>query len=113
MSIFTKKQNPAAPAKAAPQISGAGASTVLKHPLISERATDLVASNQYVFIVEPNATKPSVRDEIQRRYGVRVLRVNILNGKGKVKRYGYKLTRRNGLRKAFVTLKAGDKIEIQ
>ncbi len=87
--------------------------SVLKRPWMSERASLLLAQNKYVFSVLENATKPSVRDEIERRYGVHVVAVNMINRAGKMKRYGSKMSRRDGLRKAIVTLKTGDKIEIQ
>ncbi|MGC9610957.1 MAG: 50S ribosomal protein L23 [Minisyncoccia bacterium] len=89
------------------------ANTVLKQPWLSERATMLLAQNKYVFLVSENATKPSVRDEVQRRYGVKVTAVNMISRAGKLKRYGSRTSRRESIKKAIITLKAGDKIEVE
>ena len=94
-------------------VHGMGVKSVLEQPWFSERATVLAAKGQYVFLVKPEATKPAVREEIERRYGVHVTSVNMITLKGKMKHYGRKMTLRNGIKKAIVTLKAGDKIEIQ
>ncbi len=94
-------------------VHGMGVKSVLEHPWFSERATVLAAKGQYVFSVKPDATKPAVREEIERRYGVTVTSVNTVTLMGKMKHYGYKRGRRSGIKKAIVTLKAGDKIEIQ
>jgi large subunit ribosomal protein L23 len=125
MSLFSKKPKieekkaekalPKAEAKAAPKsaVHGMGVKSVLEQPWFSERATVLAAKGQYVFLVKPGATKPAVREEIERRYGVTVLGVNTVTLKGKMKHYGHKMGRRSGIKKAIVTLKVGDKIEIQ
>ncbi len=125
MNLFTKKAKTEenktektalkAEVKTASKLIGRGTpvKSVLKQPWFSERATILAAKGQYVFLVNPEATKPAVREEIERRYGVKVTGVNMITIKGKLKRYGYKAGRRNGIKKAIVTLKAGDKIEIQ
>ena len=94
-------------------IHGTSVKSVLKQPWFSERATILAAKGQYVFLISPEATKPAVREEIERRYGVTVLSVNTVTIKGKMKHYGHKMSRRSGIKKAIVTLKTGDKIEIQ
>ncbi len=94
-------------------VHGMGVKSVLEQPWFSERATILAAKGQYVFLVKPDATKSAVREEIERRYGVHVTSVNTVTLKGKMKHYGRKMTLRNGIKKAIVTLKAGDKIEIQ
>lgn len=93
--------------------TGMGVKSVLKQPWFSERATVLAARGQYVFLVEPMATKPAVREEIERRYGVKVVSVNTVTIKGKTKHFGRKSSVRTGIKKAIVTLKAGDKIDIQ
>jgi large subunit ribosomal protein L23 len=120
MALFSKKQKTEVKAKeAAPAETKTtfqhprNAKTVLKQPWFSERATALSAQNKYVFLVSDGATKPSVKDEIQRRYGVRVTAVNIIRKMGKMKRFKNVTSRRIGIKKAIVTLKPGDKIEIQ
>jgi len=121
MALFKKKPKTEVKAKETAPVEAAkvahgrqlGVKTVLKQPWFSERATDLLAQNKYVFLVNDNATKPSVRDEVQRRYGVRVVSVNIVRKMGKPKRFRNSIGRQSGIKKAIVTLKAGDKIEIQ
>jgi large subunit ribosomal protein L23 len=119
MALFKKKQKTEEKRETAPTETKSvsrhprSAKTVLKQPWFSERATALSAQNKYLFLVDESATKPVVKDEIQRRYGVRVRDVNIINKAGKLKRFRYVATRRTGIKKAIVTLKAGDKIEIQ
>ncbi|MEK7626636.1 MAG: 50S ribosomal protein L23 [Patescibacteria group bacterium] len=93
--------------------TGMGVKSVLKQPWFSERATVLATRGQYVFLVEPTATKPAVREEIERRYGVKVMSVNTVTIKGKTKHFGRKSSTQTGIKKAIITLKAGDKIEIQ
>jgi len=120
MVLFKKKQRTetvkeTAPAETVKVAHGRqlGVRTVLKQPWFSERATALAAENKYVFLVNDDATKPSVRDEVQRRYGVRVTSVNMVRKMGKLKRFRNAMGRQGGTKKAIVTLKAGDKIEIQ
>src|SRR3989344_1328895 len=86
--------------------------SVLQKLCQTERATNLSRHNQYVFLVNVSANKPLIKEEIQRRYGVKVLSVNILKQKGKVKKLGGRIGVRSGSKKAFIFLKEGDKIEI-
>ena len=86
--------------------------TVLKRPIASEKAHDLMGQTKYVFLVEVSANKPMVKESVEKRYGVAVKSVNIVNLKGKPKRFagirGYK----SSFKKAIVTLNQGQKIEI-
>ncbi len=115
MGLFKKKTRNEGKetVKPAEKTEGTNVKSVLKQPWFSERATLLASRGKYIFLVAPEATKPAVRDEIQRRYGVRVTGVNMITLKGKMKHFGSKMGRRSGVKKAIVTLKAGDKIEIQ
>lgn len=83
----------------------------LKFLHVSEKATGLSHQNKYVFRVETRATKPQVKKEIEKIYGVKVGRVNIISMPGKKKRLGRTEGFRPGFKKAVVTLKEG-KIEI-
>lgn len=78
----------------------------------SEKAGDLVGNSQYVFLVDLVATKPGLRREVEKRYGVSVEAVNIIKQKGKTKRLGATQGRRSDFKKAMVTLKQGDKIDV-
>jgi large subunit ribosomal protein L23 len=84
---------------------------VLVAPLISEKATMLAErSNQIVFIVTPDATKPEIKAAVEMLFKVQVNSVQVTNLKGKAKRFGRSMGRRSDVRKAFVSLAAGQEI---
>jgi large subunit ribosomal protein L23 len=84
---------------------------VLVAPQISEKATMLAErGNQVVFIVTPDATKPEIKAAVEMLFKVRVNSVQVLNAKGKAKRFGRAMGRRSDVRKAFVCLEAGQEI---
>lgn len=85
---------------------------VLRSPLLSEKSTRLQAENCYVFKVSPEATKPQIRDAVQAIFNVTVESVNVLNVKGKQKNFRFRAGQRQGSRKAYVTLKAGESIDL-
>lgn len=85
---------------------------VIKHPLVSEKAQDIQSKNQYTFLIDVSANKNAVREEVERRYGVKVIKTNIVQIKGKPKRFRNIIGTRSKIKKATVTLKAGDKIEV-
>lgn len=84
---------------------------VLLAPQISEKATMVAErANQTVFYVAPDATKPEVKAAVESLFGVKVVSVQISNGKGKEKRFGRFTGRRSGKKKAFVRLAPGQEI---
>ncbi len=86
---------------------------LIKKPWITEKATKLTASNQYVFLVKSGATKPEVKKAVHALYKVDALSVNILNRVGKTKRSGRGIKgKTQGHRKAIVTIKEGQKIDL-
>jgi len=85
---------------------------VLRAPQITEKAVVLQDLNQYVFKVADNASKPEVRKAIEEVYGVDVLKVRMINIPAKRKRLGRSLGWQGGYRKAMVTVKKGQNIEI-
>jgi large subunit ribosomal protein L23 len=86
---------------------------LIKKPWITEKATALTASNQYVFMVKSTATKPEVKKAIHALYKVDAIGVNILNRPGKVKKSGRGIRgKTDGYRKAIVTIKKGQKIDL-
>ncbi len=87
--------------------------TVLKRPVITEKSTRMKDSgNQYVFEVEKKATKPAIRTAVEKAFKVKVLEVNTLVVRGKKKTVGRYVGRRPNWKKAVVTLKAGDTIQM-
>ena len=88
------------------------ASQILIKPLITEKATHLAADNKYVFLVAKQANKISVAKAVAAVYGVKALRVNILNVKGKTVQRNRIKGKRKDWRKAIVTLAKGQSIKI-
>ncbi len=84
---------------------------VLRAPQISEKATYVAdKSEQVVFLVSPDATKPEVKAAVELLFKVEVKSVQISVLKGKSKRFGRFMGRRNDVKKAFVCLKPGQEI---
>ena len=90
------------------------ADTVLKHLRLTEKSNKLSSNyGQYTFDVFASATKYTVREAVEQTFKVTVTRVNIINRKGKPKksRRGQPITK-SDCKRAIVTLKSGDKIEL-
>ncbi len=85
---------------------------ILIKPLVTEKATDLANFNKYCFEVAKNANKIEIQKAIKNLYGVEPLDINIINMRGKRVRYGRVSGKKKNWKKAIVTLKQGDKIEI-
>jgi len=85
---------------------------VLRRPLVTEKGTHLQEKNKYLFEVAINANKPQVKQAIEKAFNVSVKSVNLMTVVGKKKRYGRAITKRPDWKKAVVTLKEGDSIQI-
>ncbi len=85
---------------------------ILKRPLITEKSTSLLEDNKYTFLVEPGANKVEIKHAVESIFKVKVEKVNTMNIKGKYKRVRNILGKTPDTKKAIVTLKKGDKIEI-
>lgn len=84
---------------------------VLLAPQVSEKATMLAEkTNQVVFVVTPDATKPEIKAAVELLFKVQVSSVQVANAKGKIKRFGRTMGRRSNVRKAFVSLMPGQEI---
>ena len=86
--------------------------SVLLRPLVTEKSTTLAGRNQYVFEVDLRANKTQVKESVERVFDVIVLRVITMVVIGKRRRYGRSLVKRPDWKKAIVTLKPGDSIEL-
>jgi large subunit ribosomal protein L23 len=85
---------------------------VIQAPLISEKGTHLTESaNQVLFKVRPDANKIEVKYAIETLFKVKVVQVRMARYLGKVRRIGRNMGRRSDWKKAYVTLKDGDKID--
>jgi large subunit ribosomal protein L23 len=85
---------------------------VILNPIVSEKSYSLIDSNAYTFLVHPDANKTEIRQAVELIWGVRVIKVNTLNRKGKVKRFRYTQGKRPDSKRAVVKLAEGDSIEI-
>jgi large subunit ribosomal protein L23 len=99
------KKNPLQPLSRQPAL-------LVKQAWITEKAGDLGGLRKYIFIVERKANKPEIKKAIESIYGVKVESVNIINIKGKAKRLGRSLGRTSAYKKAIVSLKEGQKIDV-
>jgi large subunit ribosomal protein L23 len=85
---------------------------LIRAPLITEKGTMVSEHNQVVFRVPLDATKPQIKQAIEALFSVNVTAVNTLISKGKLKRFRGRLGRRGDMKKAFVTLAAGQSIDV-
>jgi len=86
---------------------------IIRYPLVTERSTDLRENlNKIVFIVNPRANKHQVKKAVEETLKVKVARVNIMNVEGKRKRLGRFEGKKPDSKKAIVTLKKGEKLDI-
>jgi large subunit ribosomal protein L23 len=84
---------------------------VLLAPQVTEKATMIAElNNQVIFLVTPDATKPEIKAAVEMLFKVRVSSVQVMNTKGKAKRFGRSMGRRSDVRKAFVCLEPGQEI---
>ncbi len=86
---------------------------VILKPVVSEKSYDLIQfNNTYTFVVDKRTNKTEVRQAIEAIFDVKVLGVNTINRKGKVKRTGWKVGKRADTKRALVRLADGDSIDI-
>ena len=85
---------------------------VIVRPMITEKSTISQEIGKYVFQVAPKANKVEVKQAIEHTFGVKVLDVNITKNHGKQKRYGPRFKKMPDIKKAVVTLRGGDRIQI-
>jgi large subunit ribosomal protein L23 len=80
--------------------------------VITEKSTLLAERGKYVFEVSREATKWMIKEAVQKAFEVDVKQVNVMSVKGKMKRYGRKPKPQRSWKKAVVTLKQGNTIEL-
>ena len=81
-------------------------------PVITEKATALSEFNKMVFKVHKGASKNSIKKSIEKIFKVNVVKINTINLKGKTKIVRGKKSSRSGYKKAIVTLKKGQSIDL-
>ncbi len=85
---------------------------VLKRPVISEKSTMLGGQSKYVFEVARDANKLEIKDAVQKIFKVNVVDVNVINVPGKMRRVGKSRGMTSPHKKAVVTLREGERIEV-
>ena len=85
---------------------------LIKKPVITEKATLASEHNVVVFQVAMDATKPQVKEAVEAVFGVKVKAVNTTITKGKSKKFRGRAGERSDKKKAYVTLEAGNTIDV-
>jgi large subunit ribosomal protein L23 len=85
---------------------------IILSPVITEKATMASEHNQVTFRVADDATKPEIKQAVEKLFDVKVTAVNTLHQVGKVKRFRGKLGKRSDYKKAIVSLAAGHSIDV-
>lgn len=90
----------------------ADARDVILAPVVSEKSYSLSDESGYTFLVHPDANKTEIRQAVEAIWGVKVVKVNTNNRKGKTKRFRYTLGKRPDTKRAVVKLAEGEKIDV-
>lgn len=85
---------------------------VLRRPLITEKNSRLQTQDKYAFEIAREANKQQVRQAVETAFSVKVTKVNVMTVPGKHRRVGRRQVMSPMWKKAIVTLKSGDKIEL-
>ncbi len=85
---------------------------VILAPVITEKATMASEHNKVIFKVAKNATKPQIKEAIEKLFDVKVKRVNTLTRQGKVKVFKNRVGRQSDVKRAIVTLEEGHRIDV-
>ena len=84
----------------------------IRSPIITEKATTLSEQNKIVFKVHENASKDSIKKNVEKIFKVKVIKVNTINKKTKTKIVRGKTGTKKGFKKAIITLKKGQTIDL-
>ncbi len=116
MIMKAKKETAAKKAPAKKSAGGAADGRhydVIQRPVITEKSTQASEQNKVTFKISPTATKKDVKAAVEAIFKVSVLKVNTINTEGKIKRFKGNPGQRSDVRKAIVTLAAGQSIDLQ
>ncbi len=84
---------------------------VLRRPVITEKNTDLQALGKYAFEVAEKANKQQIKQAVESAFGVKVVSVNVIRVRGKMRRIGRGQALTQSWKKAIVSLQPGDSIQ--
>jgi len=85
---------------------------ILIRPIVSEKSYSLMDQGKYTFEVDPRSNKTEIKIAVEQIFGVKVLSVNTINRKGKTRRTRFGLGKRKDVKRAIVTVGAGEAIDI-
>lgn len=85
---------------------------VIKSLLRTEKGTALMTQNKYLLLVDKAANKIEIKKAVEDIFKVKVISVNVMNVKGKPRKVRFKQGKTSDWKKALVTLKQGDTIEV-
>lgn len=85
---------------------------LVRRPIITEKSTMLSEQNKYIFEVIASTEKHAVKKAVEKIFEVKVQNVNIINTKGKIKRFKGRLGVRSDFKKAIVTLEPSFSIDL-
>ena len=85
---------------------------VIIAPLITEKATNASEHSKVIFTVALDATKPQIKEAVEKLFDVKVKSVNTLRRRGKWKAFKGRLGRQSDTKRAIVTLEEGQKIDV-
>jgi len=85
---------------------------IIIRPIITEKSMENTAYNKYTFEVDKESNKIEIRKAVEQIFKVKVLNVHTVSVNGKMKRFGRHSGKTKDWKKAVVTLKPGDKIEL-
>jgi large subunit ribosomal protein L23 len=115
MSLLKKKPAAAdakkATAKKTSVVGEARLYDVIVRPIVTEKSTAAAEQNKVTFKISPTATKKDVKAAVESIFKVSVLKVNTINTEGKMKKFKGRNGQRSDVRKAVVTLAAGQSID--
>ncbi len=85
---------------------------IILKPVITEHSMDQAAEGKYSFRVAKDTNKFEIKDALEKIFKVKVIKVNVINVSGKERKRGKIIGKTSSWKKAIITLKKGDKIEI-
>jgi len=88
------------------------AQDIIRRPVVTEKSMTLTGENKYTFLVDPRANKTEIKKAIEELFKVKVTKVNTIRQEGRRRRRRNIVGFTPEVKKAIVTLRPGDKIEI-
>jgi large subunit ribosomal protein L23 len=85
---------------------------ILIRPIVSEKSYALMDEGKYTFEVDPRANKTEIKIAVEQIFGIKVQSVNTINRKGKARRTRFGIGKRKDVKRAIVTVGAGEAIDI-